>query len=488
MGSLLTASDGVTSQLSTWIYNLKSKDIPPEIIERAKYLVLDGVACGLVGARVPWSEAYVQATNEFEPAGEYSVIGHDHRLGPIAAVLQNSTFIQACELDDYHSTAPLHSLSIILPTLFAATESQYLRPNHVPEHVSGLQFLIACIVGFETGPRAGKALYGDDVLKRGWHSGPLFGSPASAAAASKLFNLSPEQIEDAIGMACTQAGGLMSAQYEGMVKRAQHGFAARNGLLGALLARGNYKGIKKVFERPYGGFLAMFSSGNGKKIPYKEWEIVDRLGSFWHTYAIRIKLYACMGTLHGTLEALENLQRKHAERFRHEHLSNITSINVGLSDASYAHGGWPVEERPMTSTGSQMSGQYCVALQLVDRQVLLDQFKEGTLDRDEIWDLVYKTNCFHTEEFDKPDHLSGSRVSISFSDGTTVEEVVNMPRGFDPPLPNELIREKYRRLIAPIISHERMVEIEDAVLSLDQSTDVRVLLKMLTGPVGRALV
>jgi aconitate decarboxylase len=78
MGSISPPTGGVTNQLARWIHNLKHEDIPPEVIERAKYLVLDGVACGLVGARVPWSEAYVQATNEFEPEGEYSVIGHDH--------------------------------------------------------------------------------------------------------------------------------------------------------------------------------------------------------------------------------------------------------------------------------------------------------------------------------------------------------------------------------------------------------------------------
>ena len=37
----------------------------------------------------------------------------------------------------------------------------------------------------------------------------------------------------------------------------QHGFAARNGLLGTLLARGGYVGIKKVLEREYGGFLTV---------------------------------------------------------------------------------------------------------------------------------------------------------------------------------------------------------------------------------------
>jgi aconitate decarboxylase len=58
-----------------------------------------------------------------------------------------------------------------------------------------------------------------------------------------MIGLPANQIEDAVGIACTQAGGLMSAQYESEVKRMQHGFAARNGLLAALLARAGYIGI-----------------------------------------------------------------------------------------------------------------------------------------------------------------------------------------------------------------------------------------------------
>jgi len=44
--------------------------------------------------------------------------------------------------------------------------------------------------------------------------------------------------------------------YESMVKRMQHGFASRNGLTAAALAAAGYVGIKRVFERPYGGWLA----------------------------------------------------------------------------------------------------------------------------------------------------------------------------------------------------------------------------------------
>lgn len=67
----------VTAELSKWIANLSMADIPPEVIERAKYQLLDGVACALVGAHVPWSERYVEATAEYEPVGDYSVIGWD---------------------------------------------------------------------------------------------------------------------------------------------------------------------------------------------------------------------------------------------------------------------------------------------------------------------------------------------------------------------------------------------------------------------------
>lgn len=61
------------------------------------------------------------------------------------------------------------------------------------------------------------------MLTSGWHSGAIFGPSASSAAVSKLLKLPANLIEDAVGIACTQACGLMSAQFEGEVKRAHHG-------------------------------------------------------------------------------------------------------------------------------------------------------------------------------------------------------------------------------------------------------------------------
>jgi aconitate decarboxylase len=130
------------------------------------------------------------------------------------------------------------------------------------------------------------------MLTQGWHSGAVFGPSASAASVSKLLGLNAVQIEDAFGIACTQAGGLMSAQFESEVKRMQHGFAARSGLLAALLARGGYVGIKKVYEREYGGFLEMFSKGNGMVPGYRFEELTVGLGGSgrWRKCALSLML------------------------------------------------------------------------------------------------------------------------------------------------------------------------------------------------------
>ena len=100
MGSLPNPpAEGVTAEMSQWIHRLTAGDIPPEVLTRVKYQILDGVACALVGARVPWSEKLVQATLEYEPAGQYSVIGYDHVIysvgRAVVTFVENATGPQA---------------------------------------------------------------------------------------------------------------------------------------------------------------------------------------------------------------------------------------------------------------------------------------------------------------------------------------------------------------------------------------------------------
>jgi 2-methylcitrate dehydratase PrpD len=252
--------------------------------EHAKHLILDGVACALVGAQLPVSRKGVQGVTALDDAGTGSLIGWGGRATSApSAAMRNSSFIQGFELDDYHPLAPLHSNALVLPAMLAAAP-------HAGT-VTGEAFLRGAILGYETGPRVGEALGGLEMIARGWHSGVVFGTVAAAAAAGTVCGLDAAGFEDALGMAATQSCGLMSAQFESMVKRMQHGFAARAGLTAAALAAVGYVGIKRVFERDYGGWLAVFGECHHPDAS----TIYEGLGSVWETERIAVKAYAAMG-------------------------------------------------------------------------------------------------------------------------------------------------------------------------------------------------
>jgi aconitate decarboxylase len=167
-GRSATNPDGPTGKLATWVANTTLEDVPYEVRDRARHLILDGVACALVGAQLPVSRKGVDGITALDDAGSAELIGWGGlTTSPPSAALLNSSFIQGFELDDYHPTAPLHSNSIVLPAMLGAASRL--------GKVTGADFLLGAILGYETGPRVGMALGGLDMLSRGWHSGTVFG-------------------------------------------------------------------------------------------------------------------------------------------------------------------------------------------------------------------------------------------------------------------------------------------------------------------------
>lgn len=54
-GRAATDPAGPTGRLATWLSATTLTDVPASVRERAKYLLLDGVGCALVGAQLPVS-------------------------------------------------------------------------------------------------------------------------------------------------------------------------------------------------------------------------------------------------------------------------------------------------------------------------------------------------------------------------------------------------------------------------------------------------
>ena len=430
------------------------------------------MACGLVGAQLPWSRVATRAVLDLEGAGDAVLIGTGTTTSGPAAVLLNSTFIQGFELDDFHPLAPLHSNALILPVLLAS--AQHLGG------ASGTAALTAAIAGFEVGPRVGLALHGAQMLSRGWHSGPVFGTHTAAMAAGKLRGLGADRLEDALGMAGTQSAGLMAAQYEAMSKRMQHGFAARNGYYAAGLAAGGYTGIKQVFDRPYGGYLAVFGEGHDPDPA----QVIAGLAEGWHTEIIMVKSYAAQGGLHGTIQAALELRTEH-----NIDPNTISHIEIRVGATVYHHGWWP-PQRPLTTIGAQMNLGYAAAVALLDGQVLPPQFTDERLDADDVWELLGKVEVKLDENIENAPVLErfATDLTITLDDGTVLEKRIVQPHGGpSDPVTNDDIIAKYRSLVGPLMPASRLDAIQQAVLGIDELTDIRELAELLADPVAGAL-
>src|ERR1700677_1251623 len=239
-----------TRGIAAFVAGLTYERIPSEVIARIKLLILDALGCALYGTALPWSRILMTTLGGLDTTKACGVWGTAERLSAPHAALVNGTLVQSFELDDVHRAGVLHVGAVTLPALFAATE---LRPG-----MSGRDFLRAAVAGYEIGPRVGLCM-GPEHIGQGWHSGATVGVFSAAAGAAAALRLSPDLAVHALGIAGTQASGLMAAQYGAMVKRMHAGRASQSGLYGALLAQAGFTGIMDVFENPYGGFCSTFS-------------------------------------------------------------------------------------------------------------------------------------------------------------------------------------------------------------------------------------
>jgi aconitate decarboxylase len=85
---------GPTGMLTTWLAEIHLGAVPAKVQTRAKHLILDGLACALVGAQLPWSRTAVEAVTSFEGAGNQTIIGWGRTAAGPAACLLNGTFIR----------------------------------------------------------------------------------------------------------------------------------------------------------------------------------------------------------------------------------------------------------------------------------------------------------------------------------------------------------------------------------------------------------
>src|SRR5256885_5171525 len=325
-----------TQGLAQFISTLTYEQIPTEVRERLKLLILDSLGCALYGADLEWCRILRRTVADKDDS--CAVWGTKERMSAPHAALVNGTQVQSFELDDVHRAGVLHVGAVVLPALIAIAE---LKRN-----LSGREFLAAAAAGYETGPRVGLCM-GPEHIGQGWHSGATVGVFAAGAAAARGLKLDAGKTVHALGIAGTQAARLMAAHYRAAVKRMHAGRSAQSGLYGGLLAEQGFTGIENVFEAEYGAFCTTFSRSSDR---FDLQELTAGLGATWQTMGVALKFYSCVGSNHPTLDALRALQAEH--RFSG---TDVERIVVHGSQVTADHVGWEYQPARVTAAPLQLA-------------------------------------------------------------------------------------------------------------------------------------
>ena len=93
-----------TRGMADFVANLRYEDIPAEVRQRIKLLMLDSLGCALYGAELEWSRILQQRLGELDTTRMCAVWGTRQQLSAPHAALVNGTQVQGFELDDVHRT------------------------------------------------------------------------------------------------------------------------------------------------------------------------------------------------------------------------------------------------------------------------------------------------------------------------------------------------------------------------------------------------
>jgi aconitate decarboxylase len=453
-----------TRGIAEFVAGLQYDAIPDVVRQRIKLLMLDALGCALYGADLEWCRILQDRLAAVDSTRACAVWGTGRKLSAPHAALANGTAVQGFELDDVHRAGVLHVGAVVLPALIAVAEQK--------KGMSGREFLTAAVAGYEIGPRVGLCM-GPEHIAQGWHSGATLGVFSAAAGAARGLGLDAGRTVHALGIAGTQAAGLMAAQYGAMVKRMHAGRSSQSGLYGALFAETGFTGIVNVLESEYGGFCTTFSRSQDR---FNLKELTAGFGETWQTMGVALKFYACVGSNHTTLDAIRNMQQERAFG-----AADVAKVVVHGSQVTMDHVGWKYVPQGLTS--AQLNLPYCIATWLLEGDCFVDQFTEDKVADPARMALSEKVEVQHdadiTAKGAKFRHMV--RVEVHLKDGARFERTVESARGSEHQFaPEAEVVEKFEKLASKTLPRRRVARLRNAMLRLETLDDAGALARLLS--------
>jgi 2-methylcitrate dehydratase PrpD len=432
---------GATKELVDFIVDTSFKDLPNEVIDHMKYCVLDWLGVALAGSMEPEIEGVTSFVRGMGGNQESTIIGTPFKTSCLNAALSNGIMGHLVELDDIHEESIIHPAAPVMPAALALSEREGLR---------GKDLLTAVALGYEVEIRLGMAL--NPSHYRFWHPTGTCGTFGATVAAGKLLNLNKGEMTNALGLAGTEAAGLVEV-FGTTGKPLNAGRAAMDGLMAAMLAQKGFTGPESILEAERGYLHATSSEPNIEKI-------TEDLGRRWEAMNNIFKLHASCGHTHGALDAvLEIVEREGIEAGEVDEVTVATyPIAAELVGKNYD---------PKTVSEAKFSLPYCVAASLIHGKVSLNEFSSEKLGDPEILKLGKRVKVLIDPEYVDV-RLGSAKVNVRLKNGDEYNARIDVPSGYPRnPLTGLELKNKFKTLSSLSLPEERTREILESVMVLD---------------------
>ncbi len=449
------AATGTISQtLAEFAQGLRYDDIPADIRERAKYLILDAVGIAMASTRYPFAERILAGIQAVGEPGDCPVIGMTARLGMRDAVLMNGALVHGLDYDDTHMESVVHATAATLPTAMVVAAR---------EGASGKDLLTAYIAGMEVVIRIGEAAnFG--FHHRGYHATGVVGHFAAALIAGKLLGLDAAQLATAQGIAGSTAMASQEFVEDGAWNKRLHpGWAGVAGIMAAGQAKHGFVAPGKPYEGRFGIFknhLAELES----EADYAA--ITDRLGQRWAVVESAIKPYPTCHFTHAIADSALALRKRHGIA-----ADDIARIRALIPEETVPVIAEPVanKKRPVSDYDAKFSTQFIAATCFERGKFGLAELEDEALNDPKILALADKVECEIDPKSAFPRYFSGGMVVTTKDGGEFVHhERINRGAG-ERALSGEEIVAKFTDNALMAAPHDRVEAVQALVLGLDDA-------------------
>lgn len=454
----------ISQRIADFAAGASYDNIPQRVRERAKHHALDVIGTALAATRFDFAQHALSGLLSIAEGNGNSVIGMGARLPLRDAVLLNGILAHGLDYDDTHPGAIVHPTSSAFPCSLGLAE-------HLD--ASGKDLLTAYVLGVDVATRVGVAAKGL-MHTSGFHTTGIAGHFGCAVAAGKLFNLSPQKLMLAQGLAGSTSSAMSEHRADGAWNKRMHpGWAGVGGITAASLARGGFVGTRKIYEGADGLFRA-----HTQKLAEVDLGAMTRgLGEQWLIEEVAVKPYPICHLLHACADSALAVRRKHGVKPQ-----DIAKVRALLHPETFHYVAEPADmrRRPVSDYMAKFSVQFVVAACFVRGKFGFAELEADALNDAEILALAQRVSHDADPDSAFPKYFSGG-VVVTLKDGRELVHMERINRGAgERALTGDEIAAKFLENAELVISRGRAERIRDFVLELELHS-ARDLARLLTG-------